>query len=373
MISHPPNVVVASCLVASCLALLFACRPALAAGPGAGDPEASVEQASRLLKNQGYKQAIRICKQEVESRSRVEATQCLLILAIAYNRIGEPQEAIEAARQAAASTEDPRFVRVADRELGSAHFKKAAKLKSRGSFESASEQLKHAESAFRRALDIDQEGDHVTMIDLATTLFEQIHVGWIVLGEDSDWQQADVEIRELALSYLRLNPSGPSASWAREVGCVELMSALSSGSGEDEPSEASRSEASRSEESPSGESRSEEGPGSGGDSSQSTETGAAGQADQHVGEEVVKPEKISSPQPQYSPLARKARIQGQVSVQAVLNKRGNVTDIEVIKGLPLCLTQQALLAIREWKFQPATLHGRPVDVYYHLTVNFRLR
>ncbi|XP_020900709.1 uncharacterized protein LOC110239335 [Exaiptasia diaphana] len=93
----------------------------------------------------------------------------------------------------------------------------------------------------------------------------------------------------------------------------------------------------------------------------------------HVGGDVQKPEKVSAPQPQYTEIARKARIQGVVIVQAIIDKAGNVTNVKVLKGLPMGLSEQAVEAIKKWKFKPATLNGKPVDVYYNLTVNFRLQ
>lgn len=91
-----------------------------------------------------------------------------------------------------------------------------------------------------------------------------------------------------------------------------------------------------------------------------------------VGGEVSKPVKISAPQPSYTELARRTRIQGAVVVQAVIDKQGDVTDVKVLKGLSMGLTEEAINAIRQWKFKPATLRGKPVDVYYNLTINFRL-
>jgi TonB family protein len=92
-----------------------------------------------------------------------------------------------------------------------------------------------------------------------------------------------------------------------------------------------------------------------------------------VGGDVRAPEKIVSPQPQYTEIARKARIQGVVIVQAIIDKEGRVTNVKVLKGLPMGLEAAAVDAIKQWRFKPATLNGRPVTVYYNLTVNFKLQ
>ena len=92
----------------------------------------------------------------------------------------------------------------------------------------------------------------------------------------------------------------------------------------------------------------------------------------HVGGDVAAPTKISAPQPQYTEIARKARIQGVVIVQAIINKQGNVTDVKVLKGLPMGLSEAAARALTRWKFQPATRNGQPINVYFNLTVNFTL-
>lgn len=94
----------------------------------------------------------------------------------------------------------------------------------------------------------------------------------------------------------------------------------------------------------------------------------------HVGGDMNPPVKINAPQPQYTEIARKARIQGVVIVQAIIDKEGNVTSVKLLKGLPMGLDTAAVDAIKRWRFEPATLaDGRPVAVYYTLTVNFQLQ
>ncbi len=92
-----------------------------------------------------------------------------------------------------------------------------------------------------------------------------------------------------------------------------------------------------------------------------------------VGGDVLAPVKVNAPQPQYTEIARKARLQGVVIVQAIIDKDGNVTNVKVLKGLPMGLDQATVDAVKQWKFKPATLNGKPVAVYYNLTVNFRLQ
>lgn len=100
--------------------------------------------------------------------------------------------------------------------------------------------------------------------------------------------------------------------------------------------------------------------------------GGTGDVPVRVGGNVKAPVTISRVEPRYTEIARKARIQGLVIIEAVIDRQGNVTEARIIKGLPMGLDQEALSAIRRWKFKPGTLNGNPVPVYYNLTVNFRL-
>ncbi|HWM90342.1 MAG TPA: TonB family protein [Thermoanaerobaculia bacterium] len=91
-----------------------------------------------------------------------------------------------------------------------------------------------------------------------------------------------------------------------------------------------------------------------------------------VGGAVKKPVAIYQPQPRYTEMARKARVQGMVILDAVIDVNGNVVDLKVRKGQPMGLDQSAMDAVRTWRFRAATLHGQPVKVYFTLTVNFQL-
>ncbi len=85
---------------------------------------------------------------------------------------------------------------------------------------------------------------------------------------------------------------------------------------------------------------------------------------------VTKPVKISGDPPASTDIARQAGVWGDVIVDAVIDEQGNVVDAKVVKGLPMGLDQQALVAIRNWKFKPATLEGKPVKVRYDVKVPF---
>jgi TonB family protein len=78
-------------------------------------------------------------------------------------------------------------------------------------------------------------------------------------------------------------------------------------------------------------------------------------------------------EPVYTETARKARIEGIVIIETIIDRQGNVTDARMLKGLPLGLDQSALDAVKKWKFKPGTLNGQPVPVIFTLTVTFKLQ
>ncbi|MBI3896495.1 MAG: energy transducer TonB [Acidobacteria bacterium] len=91
-----------------------------------------------------------------------------------------------------------------------------------------------------------------------------------------------------------------------------------------------------------------------------------------VGGQVQAAKMINQVQPPYPPLARQARIQGTVRLEAIIDKDGNVKSLTVVSGHPL-LVQSALDAVSKWKYQPTLLNGVPVEVATTIDVNFVMR
>jgi periplasmic protein TonB len=75
--------------------------------------------------------------------------------------------------------------------------------------------------------------------------------------------------------------------------------------------------------------------------------------------------------PAYPPLARQARIQGAVVLQAVISKDGSIQGLRVVSGHPM-LTPAAMDAVKQWRYKPYFLNGEPVEVETQITVNFTL-
>ena len=75
--------------------------------------------------------------------------------------------------------------------------------------------------------------------------------------------------------------------------------------------------------------------------------------------------------PVYPPLARQARIQGAVLLQAIIGKDGCIENLRLVSGHPM-LAPAAIEAVRQWRYRPYTLNREPVEVQTEITVNFVL-
>jgi periplasmic protein TonB len=90
-----------------------------------------------------------------------------------------------------------------------------------------------------------------------------------------------------------------------------------------------------------------------------------------VSQGVTQGLRIRYVQPQYPPLARQARIQGTVVLQAEISKSGDIQDLRLVSGHPM-LAPAAIEAVKQWRYKPYYLNGEPVEVETQITVNFSL-
>ena len=74
-------------------------------------------------------------------------------------------------------------------------------------------------------------------------------------------------------------------------------------------------------------------------------------------------------EPVYPEIARRAGVSGVVILEAVIDPHGNVTDVNVLRSIPL-LDEAAMDAVRQWKYEPTLLNGVPVPIVMTVTVNF---
>jgi len=87
-----------------------------------------------------------------------------------------------------------------------------------------------------------------------------------------------------------------------------------------------------------------------------------------VSGKVVPPRVIHRVAPELGAF-RAQRVVGVPIVEAIVGKDGRVKDVRVVRGINPEVDSEILGAIKQWRFQPATLDGKPVNVYFTLTMN----
>jgi protein TonB len=80
---------------------------------------------------------------------------------------------------------------------------------------------------------------------------------------------------------------------------------------------------------------------------------------------------IRQVKPIYPPIAKQARIQGPVVLQATIGRDGSIQHLQVLSGHPM-LTKAAVDAVQQWRYRPYVLNGEAVEVQTQITVNFLL-
>jgi periplasmic protein TonB len=91
-----------------------------------------------------------------------------------------------------------------------------------------------------------------------------------------------------------------------------------------------------------------------------------------VSELVQPPKKIVDVRPIYPDLARQARVEGTVVLEAILDRNGRVDQVRVVRSVPL-LDSAALDAVHQWRYTPTALNGQPVAVLMTITIRFTLQ
>lgn len=93
----------------------------------------------------------------------------------------------------------------------------------------------------------------------------------------------------------------------------------------------------------------------------------------NVSESVSSPVLVKEVKPNYPRSARNARIQGSVTLECVIRPDGIAGDIRVVKPLDPRLDQEAIKALKQWRFKPGTKDGQPVSVLVTIEMTFGLR
>ena len=86
----------------------------------------------------------------------------------------------------------------------------------------------------------------------------------------------------------------------------------------------------------------------------------------------TQPISVSAVLPGYPLIAKNQHLEGDVRVDAVIDVNGRVTATKAVSG-PVLLQQAAVDALRQWKYRPATLNGKPVPMHLSVTIRFRVR
>ena len=89
--------------------------------------------------------------------------------------------------------------------------------------------------------------------------------------------------------------------------------------------------------------------------------------------DVKPPKVVNKVDPQYPASARDAKIEGNVAVKIVIDERGRVRNPTIAESSGNAdLDKSAMDTVAQWTFQPATLNGKPVEVYFTITIRFAL-
>lgn len=90
-----------------------------------------------------------------------------------------------------------------------------------------------------------------------------------------------------------------------------------------------------------------------------------------ISQGVTKGLLIHRVEPSYPPLAKAARVQGEVVLSAVISTGGEIENLHLISGHPM-LVADAIAAVRQWRYKPFLLNDTPVEVETTITLTFKI-
>ncbi|MCP3961813.1 MAG: tetratricopeptide repeat protein [bacterium] len=286
---------------------------------------AKARDKGRALMAKGkFEAAIKHLK-KAEGHAGEPPVELLLDLAVCYNNLGDPSSTEPYARRALAAATEPADRARAANNLGISLFlqAKASFLPGETTDRDRGKILEEAELAFMAVLEA-TGGRGIALYNLAEVLKRR--------GRREEAKAAFAE-------YLETSPDGAQAAGARRA--LEWLACEESFSGPG----------------PAGEGVSNDLP-----------IGPL-----PVGGEVMPPVKVHAPQPPSLEGALRAGVRGTMSFEAIIDKNGDVQCVDVLEGLPNGLSEEAAGTVKQWKFEPATLHGEPVVVRFNLSINIGVR
>lgn len=92
-----------------------------------------------------------------------------------------------------------------------------------------------------------------------------------------------------------------------------------------------------------------------------------------LSKEITPPRLLEVASPEYTPEAKKKRIEGEVALMIVVNEKGDVTEAKVTKGLGYGLDENAVEAVKVWRYKPAEKDGEPIAVKMEVTTSFVMK
>lgn len=96
------------------------------------------------------------------------------------------------------------------------------------------------------------------------------------------------------------------------------------------------------------------------------------QAPLRIGGDVLPPVLVKRVEPDASECQTRMHLGGGAFVEALIDEAGVPKNVRIIKSIHPCIDRALVQAVEQWRFSPATLHGRPVPVMFHMTSRIKL-